>query len=825
MDDPAPPVVKHFVLTTFIATSLSCIAQQCVVDWNEVYQRIDGFGASSAFQTLTWTAAEANMFFSTNTGIGLSLLRMQVQPEGFTHANEIALAQMAQARGAKIWSTPWTPPASFKNNGSTNGGSFVSSYNQAYANELAGYVAHLTNSNIQLYALSIQNEPDAVVSYVSCYWSPQQFHDFVPYLSSALAASNAGSTKIMLPESESWYGTSFETTAMNDPATAAQVGILANHNYDGINFDTGATSVPDAQDTYGKSLWETEVSTGDTFDGSITNAIYWAGRIHLFMTVAQANAWHYWWLIPWGGTDNQGLTDASGNPAKRMYALGHFSRFVRPNFYRVDATVTDSAALISAYKSEESTNFVIVAINPTADAISQTFSLTNFSAATVTPWLTTAAVSLDKLGNVPVTGAAFTYEIPAMSVMTFVGQAVVSDVTLAVLANPANGGTVTGGGTYSVGAQAQIAASPDAGWVFTAWSDGVNQNPRDFTVPAGGATLAAGFKFKGLNAQYVGLFSDSNGLAPQSSGAFKAKFTAAGSYNASLAFQGKLYTFAGRVSAGGTTSNHVVRAGETPLAIQLTLDSVTGDALTGEISAGAWTSEIVAERAPYSGTDHAPQAAKYTLIIPGGTNSADSPGGDGCGAVTVGAAGGIAVSGSLGDGTAFSQNATISGQGNWPFYVSLYSGGGEIIGWLAFSNAPTTDLSGPVTWIKPSQRTSKLYPEGFVSQTQVVGSQYGFTNKHPILNFTNGEVLLAGGDLADEITNAAVVTANGKITGTNRLSLTVNTASGLFLGTLENPATKKTITVSGAVLEKQSIGAGHFAGTNQSGEIFVGAGP
>jgi hypothetical protein len=41
--------------------------------------------------------------------------------------------------------------------------------------------------------------------------------------------------------------------------------------------------------------------------------------------VAQANAWHYWWLIPWGGTDNQGLTDASGNPAKRMYAVGQFS--------------------------------------------------------------------------------------------------------------------------------------------------------------------------------------------------------------------------------------------------------------------------------------------------------------------------------------------------------------------------------------------------------------------------------------------------------------------------------------------------------------------
>jgi O-glycosyl hydrolase len=66
------------------------------------------------------------------------------------------------------------------------------------------------------------------------------------------------------------------------------------------------------------------------------------------MTVAQANAWHYRWLIPWGGTDNQGLTDASGNPAKRMYAVGQFSRFVQPNYHRIGANTTQSAALISA---------------------------------------------------------------------------------------------------------------------------------------------------------------------------------------------------------------------------------------------------------------------------------------------------------------------------------------------------------------------------------------------------------------------------------------------------------------------------------------------
>ena len=827
MDDAWKPVVKpfKFIFSAFFAVCLNCRGQQCVVDWDNVHQQIDGFGASSAFQTLTWTSTQANMFFSTNSGIGLSLLRMQVQPQGFTEPNEIALAQMAQARGAKIWATPWTPPASFKNNNNTIGGNFVSANNQAYANELAGYVAKLTNSNIHLYALSIQNEPDAVVSYVSCYWSPQQFHDFIPYLSKALAASNVASTKIMLPESEGWDGTSFETTAMNDATVAAQVGILANHNYDGIDFNHGATGVPDAHNTYGKPFWETEVSTGDAFDGSIANAIYWAGRIHLFMTVAQANAWHYWWLIPWGGTDNQGLTDASGHPAKRMYALGQFSRFVRPNFNRIDAEVTQSAALISAYKDSASAGFAIVAINPTSSAISQTFSLSNFSADSVTPWITSASASLQKQSAVSVANSTFTYQLPAMSIMTFVGQATIPQATLTVFAGPASGGKVIGAGIYDVGSVANISATADTGWVFTGWSDGSKQNPRTITVDTGGETLTANFIFKGLNAQFSGLFYDTNGIAPQSSGAFKAKLTASGTYSGSLMSQGKTYSFSGKYLSDGSISNKVARTGQTPLIVQLKLDPQTDEELNGKISTVSWTATAFAQRDSFSAANKAPQAGKYTMAIPGAVDPDIQPGGNGYGAITVSASGAIALSGSLGDATAVSQSAAVSDQGFWPLYVSLYSGGGEFIGWLTFSNSAAADLTGMVTWIKPNQKTSKLYPAGFTWQTIVIGSHYGYTNGHPILGFTNADVVLSGGNLSSPIENTTTVAANGKMTGTNHLSLTVNTANGVFTGSIVNPATKKTISISGVVLEKQTMAVGHFVGTNQSGSVSINAGP
>ena len=67
--------------------------------------------------------------------------------------------------------------------------------------------------------------------------------------------------------------------------------------------------------------------------------------------------------------------------------------------------------------------------------------------------------------------------------------------TITVTANPSNGGTVSGGGTYPVGSQVQISVShTNSGWTFAGWNDGSTVNPRTITVPSGGATYTANFQ-------------------------------------------------------------------------------------------------------------------------------------------------------------------------------------------------------------------------------------------------------------------------------------------------------------------------------------------
>ena len=456
---------------------------QCTVDWSSVFQRIDGFGASSAWQS-TWTTPEENIFFSTNNaivytdtlgnkstnnGIGLSLLRNRIVYAGSPASTaipstvETTIMKAAQGFGARVWSTPWTPAVGFKNtnnlygslpitntvNGGTYLGSGANATNLAYASQLANYVVSMKSQGINLYAISIQNEPDAQVNtYDACQWTGAQIRDFTTNLYNALLAQNVTSTMIILPESQNWQDyQNLAGPAMTDPNVAADVGIVADHNYDGANGPTTLT-----KSSYGKALWETEVALLSGSDGSIANGIYYAQRIYMFMTVAQANAYHYWWLMASSGSNgNSGLMDNNGSITKRLFAFGQFSRFVRPNYYRIGVPTITGPAQVSAYQDSVSSNFAIVAINSSSSVVTQAFSLANITGITnVTPWITSATLSLAPQTPVTVTGSSFTYVMPAMSIVTFVGQSSASASGGSLTLSPVSNQTINAGVTLVI---------------------------------------------------------------------------------------------------------------------------------------------------------------------------------------------------------------------------------------------------------------------------------------------------------------------------------------------------------------------------------------
>ncbi len=248
---------------------------------------------------------------------------------------------------------------------------------------------------------------------------------------------------------------------------------------------------------------------------------------------------------------------------------------------------------------------------------------------------------------------------------------------------------------------------------------------------------------------------------------------------------------------------------------------LSGDRILGSVKNPDWTAELLAYRSSFNAmTNPATQTGKYTMMIPGSDNPNTNPTGAGFGTLTLSAAGGIQFSGTLAEGTKITQKTTLSSNGQWPFYVSLYGGQGSVLSWLIFTNEDTSDFSGSLTWIKPAMPTAKYYPVGFSNEVTAVGSRYvsyGTTNR--VLNFTDGLVAFGEGNLLQAFTNNVILNTNNKVTNlsSNKLSLTITASSGLLKGSVNDPITGKAILFNGAVLQKQNIGAGFFLGTNQSG--------
>jgi hypothetical protein len=430
---------------------------------------------------------------------------------------------------------------------------------------------------------------------------------------------------------------------------------------------------------------------------------------------------------------------------------------------------------------------------------------------------TVRAVAYDSAGNV---------STPVTRTFHFV---IVSPLTLNVSA----GGTVAprlGGHLLEVNRSYTLSAHAGATTVFSNWLDGSNNilgtaSKLTFAMQSN-MIINASFvpnPFPPAKGNYAGLFFDTNGISFTNAGYFSAMVGTKGSFSAVLQLAGARRAFSGQFSAGGVFSNSLSKKGQSPISVQLRIDLNGGDVITGAISSDVWTAELAANRAVFSKSSPPLQASKkYTLMVPPGDPGLNQPAGYGVGGLGVDSSGNIAFAGILGDGTKATQRTFVSKQGQWPFFLSLYANKGFMLGWLTFTNPPDNSPVGPVSWIKLPQANTKFYPAGFdfTNDPVATGSLYTFTKGTPVLTLTNGgTVVLQNGDLSQPITNSFSLDSNNKITSPDKMNLSIVTSSGLFRGTVVNPATGKPVSVNGAILQNQNAGFGSFPGTTHTGSV------
>ncbi|MBY0204079.1 carbohydrate-binding protein [Paenibacillus cucumis Kampfer et al. 2016] len=279
----------------------------------------------------------------------------------------------------------------------------------AYAQYLNEFDTFMKNNGVNLYAISVQNEPDYAHDWT--WWSPEEMLRFMK--------ENAGSinNRVIAPESFS-YVKNMSDPILNDPQALANMDILGAHTY-GTQYSDFPYPLFE-QKGAGKELWMTEVY----YPNSETNsADRWPEALgvaeHMYNAMVEGNFQTYvWWYI----RRHYGPIKEDGTISKRGYSMAHYSKFVRPGDVRVDATKNPANGVyVSAYKGANN-KIVIVAINKNTSGVNQRFTVQNGTASTVSSWVTDSTRNLGAGSALQISGNGFSADLPAQSVTTFVVQ-------------------------------------------------------------------------------------------------------------------------------------------------------------------------------------------------------------------------------------------------------------------------------------------------------------------------------------------------------------------------------------------------------------------
>ncbi|KAK4236534.1 GH30 family xylanase [Achaetomium macrosporum] len=422
------------------------------VDLSKTYQTIDGFGTSEAFQRAVQMSKlpepeqrrALDLLFSTTNGAGISILRngigsspdmssdhmVSIAPKSPGSPNnpliyawdgsdnkQLWVSQEAQhTYGVKtIYADAWSAPGYMKTNGNdANGGTLCGlsgarcssgDWRQAYADYLTRYVQFYQEANVTITHLGFINEPELTTSYASMRLSASQAAEFIRILHPTLAKSNLSTIPaIACCDAEGWSSQASMLPALR--SVDDMLGIVTAHSY---------TSSPNSPMQTPHRVWQTEAAD---LNGAWTSAWYsrggagegwtWANNVYTAMVNANASAYLYWIGVQAGNT-NSHMVHINGNKveaSKRLWALGQWSRFVRPGAVRVATSGGGGNLKIAGFRNVDGSVAVVVINSGNAATVSVRIGSGGGSVGSAKAWVTDNTREIGELQASFVDGAA-----------------------------------------------------------------------------------------------------------------------------------------------------------------------------------------------------------------------------------------------------------------------------------------------------------------------------------------------------------------------------------------------------------------------------------
>jgi len=425
------PAVLIAILTMFT----SAFAAPVAVNFASEKQVIRGFGG---INHPVWigdlTAAQRETAFGNGPNqLGFTVLRIWISDNSSQWSQELTTAKKAIEHGAIVFASPWNPPSSMLKTGQSTYNSSTEYRNtkimradkfSEYVDHLNAFIKYMKDNGVDLYAVSVQNEPD--YGYHGD-WTEWTGADILTFMKNHAGNINS---RVITPEPFQ-YRKNELNSILNDPTALANTDIVGTHLYGTLPRDFAYPMFKEKG--AGKELWMTEVyhpnsdaESGEKWPEALNTAVH----VHRAMVDGSFQA-YVWWYI----RRSYSPMNENGTISKRGWMMAHFSKFVRPGYVRVDATpampkaespVNNSTGgtggtFVSAYKGEDG-KVVIVSVNRDAAASSIEFTINGGKVLTMEAWRTTSSQNMAKLSDVSLSnGSAFSVSLPAQSVTTFVG--------------------------------------------------------------------------------------------------------------------------------------------------------------------------------------------------------------------------------------------------------------------------------------------------------------------------------------------------------------------------------------------------------------------
>jgi glucuronoarabinoxylan endo-1,4-beta-xylanase len=380
-------------------------------------QTIKGFGGMNLPEWVgDLTASQRETTFGVGENqLGFSILRIFVNDVKDNWSKALPTAQYATQKGITIFASPWNPPSTMTEtftlarDTSSPKRLKYDSYG-LYAQHLIDYVNYMKTNSVNLYAISIQNEPDWGFDWT--WWTTTEMYNFVKNNAGAIKTA-CPDVKIMAAESFG-YSKDMTNPILNDATALANMDILGVHTY-GVSNPTSYTLL---KSKTGKEFWMTEVyhPNSDANSGEKwPEALDVSHHIHKCLVDAEMQA-YVWWYI----RRSYSPMNEDGTISKRGAAMAQFSRFIRPGYVRIDVPQNPATNIyVSAYKNGD--DVVIVAINKNTAAVLQDFSIPGVKVPKWERYVTYASKNVAKEADISAS-TSFRATLYGSSVTTFVGK-------------------------------------------------------------------------------------------------------------------------------------------------------------------------------------------------------------------------------------------------------------------------------------------------------------------------------------------------------------------------------------------------------------------